>query len=84
MQTDPGWESDLANCFDRLERLFAAHEMDERRAFMLLARLRAEDVPWRVLRDQIHDMLESDGCSAQHIEMQMRQVEERFRPWLLG
>lgn len=78
-----GWQGDLAGCFDNLERLFASHEMDEERAFRLLGRLRAEGVSWRELRDEIRDLLENDGCSIQHIEMQMTQVEERFRPWLL-
>lgn len=76
-------QTDLAACFDNLERLFASHSMDEERAFALLARARAEGVTWPQLSDAIRELLEEDGCSVQHIEMQMKQVERRFRPWLL-
>lgn len=78
-----GWVADLAACFGSLDRLFASHAMDEERAFALLARARAEGVTWREFSDATRALLEADGCSIQHIEMQMKQVERRFRPWLL-
>ena len=65
-----------------LERLFALHSMDEARAFRLLARAREEGVTWTVMSNTIRDLLAGDGCTVQHIEMQIRQVEARFRPWL--
>ncbi len=78
----PSWQDDLAACFDNLERLFALHAMNEARAFDLLARARAEGVSWREMSNAIRALLESDGCTIQHIEMQVDQVETRFRPWL--
>lgn len=77
-----GWEDELAGCFDNLDRLFASHAMDEELAFKLLSRLRAEGIGWRLLSNAVRDLLEEDGCSPQHIELQVRQVERRFRPWL--
>ncbi len=56
--------------------------MDDVRAFHLLARARAEGATWREMSDAIRELLEADGCTIQHIEMQVRQVELRFRPWL--
>ena len=76
------WRGDLAACFDNLDRLFVSHAMDEDRAFALLARLRAEGVGWRELDSAVRDLLTEDGCTVQHIELQMRHVEPRFRPWL--
>ena len=76
------WQEDLADCFDNLDRLFASHAMDELRAFQLLMRLRAENVGWYALSNAIRNLLGEDGCTAQHIELQVEQVELRFRPWL--
>ncbi|MDT0577171.1 hypothetical protein RM533_13465 [Croceicoccus sp. F390] len=76
------WQTDLAGCFDNLDRLFAYHAMDEDRAFALLAKLRAQGIGWRTLSDAIRALLDGDGCSVQHVELQMQQVEQRFRPWL--
>lgn len=77
------WQDELAGCFDNLDRLFALHAMDEELAFALLTRLRAEKITWRQLSTAIRDLLGADGCSIQHIELQVQQVERRFRPWLL-
>jgi len=76
------WEEDLAGCFDNLERLFALHSMDEEKAFRLLERARREGVTWLEMSNAIRALLEGDGCTVQHIERQVAQVETRFRPWL--
>lgn len=78
----PDWKDDLERCFDQIDRLFASYTMDENRAFHLLMRLRAEGVGWYALSNAIRDILATDGCSAQHIELQIAQVEQRFRPWM--
>lgn len=76
------WIDDLESCFDNLDRFFASHAMDEKRAFKLLVRLRTEGIGWCDLSNAVRTLLQSDGCSPQHIELQVAQVEYRFRPWL--
>ncbi len=76
------WKEDLADCFDPLDRLFSSHAMDEGHAFELLVRLRAEGVGRNELSNAVRELLASDGCSVQHIELQVREVEHRFAPWL--
>lgn len=76
------WRDDLEACFDRLERLFAFHTMNEERAFQLLASARAEGVTWRQFSDAVRDLMAGDGCTALQIERELGQVEARFRPWL--
>jgi len=78
----PTWRDALPGCFSPLDRLFAMHSMDEAQAFQVLALARAEDATWREVSDFVRELLEGDGCSIQHIELALRQVETRFRPWL--
>lgn len=76
------WQNDLAECFDRVDRLFALHSMDDERAFRLLAKLRAEGVTWLEFSNAVRELLDADGCSVQHVEFELKQAEPRFRPWL--
>jgi hypothetical protein len=78
----PSWREALPGCFSPLDRLFAMHSMDETRAFEVLALARAEGATWRDVSDFVREFLEGDGCSIQHIELAVQQVEARFRPWL--
>ena len=76
------WQDDLEACFSRLDRLYNLHAMDERKAFRLLASALDAEVTWTELANAVRALMERDGCSAQQIELQIADVERRFRPWL--
>lgn len=77
------WKQKISGCFSESSLAFAGHRLDEDRAFDLLKLLRDEGVGLRQVIVAFRNYLEEKGAGQDHIDRQIKKVEEAFRPWLL-
>ena len=55
------WDSDLAGCFGKEDRVFAIHPANEAQAFAWLASLRQKGIGWKAAEKQINEFLKVLG-----------------------
>lgn len=72
----------IRGCFGSNDLLFANHPCDEERAFDLLVKLRNEEITWEDTEKAFRDFLNSQTTDINHINSQMKKVEDRYRVWL--
>ncbi len=77
------WDQQIVGCFGDKDKIFAAHPSDESRAFEWLRSLRARTIGWEAVNAQIDEYLQAEGCSPDHIAAEIKEAEQKFRPWLL-
>lgn len=77
------WKDKISGCFGHDLAGFAAHPLDEQRAFDLLAELRSASIGWQEVADEFENYLMSKTGNAQFSAEQMKKVEAHFKPWLL-
>jgi len=76
------WKRRIGSCFGSVDKKFALHSADEKRAFRLLEEMREEGVSWNDARDAAKDYLKQRTSNAKHISDQMKRVREYWKPWL--
>lgn len=72
----------IKGCFGNNDLIFALHSCDEERAFDLLVELRNEEITWEDTEKAFVDFLNSQKADINHINSQMKKVEDRYRVWL--
>ena len=74
------WKDMISGCFGISDKKFAAHPLDEERAFELLKTLRKESVSWTEFSKTLADYL--DDVNKSHMIEQVHKVKQYFYPWL--
>src|SRR5205823_14212311 len=60
------WKHQIGGCFGPVDHVFAAHPLDENRAFALLTSLRVHGIAWAKVEPEFRAWLEHKRCSADH------------------
>lgn len=77
------YDKELRGCFSSAALEFAAHPLDEDRAFTWMCNLRHRKVGLTAALQQVREFLESENASEEHIKRQLEKVTEHFKSWLL-
>ena len=77
-----GWQSQVPGCFGEADAIFAGHSNEKDRAWVLLEKLRAQDVPWKDVKKEFHTHLKGRTCSQPHVDKQMKRVRRHMKTWL--
>ncbi len=72
----------LPGCFSEADLRFAVHPLDELRAFELLKFCRQHQITLEAVVAGVRAFLESRGCAATQIEVEVASVSRHFGPWL--
>ena len=72
----------LRKCFGMVDRKFAMHPVEEDYARQLLDACRDEGIGLGELKEEATAWLTKEGCSEEHINEQLEQIEGKLGSWL--
>ncbi len=76
------WQNRICGCFGMVDKIFAGHENEEKRAWKLLKKLRKQGVTWEEVEREFRIWLNNEVNCQNHIDEQMESVELHMEPWL--
>ena len=76
------FDSELRDCFEESDLIFAGHPLAEVSAFKWLISLRERGVGLAAAKTQVDEYLRSSGADQNHIQNKLQRVTEHLKPWL--